>query len=77
MPRVHQRRKFDSDCLVNQTAPTAVNIAGEVSKNVCVVIRDRLPTKRLLQTEVYVQASKTTQTYRYTWIGVPQTPTRF
>ena len=56
MPRVHQRKKFDSRCLLNQTASTAVNITGETSENVCVAVRDRLAAKRLLQTEV--QTSK-------------------
>ena len=54
--RIHQRRKFDSRCLLNQAASTAVNITGEASENVCVAVRDRLAAKRLLQTEV--QASK-------------------
>ena len=54
--RVHQRRKFDSRCLLNQAASTAVNITREASENVCVAVRDRLAAKRLLQTEV--QASK-------------------
>ena len=54
--RVHQRRKFDSRCLLSRAASTAVNITGEASENVCVAVRDRLAAKRLLQTEV--QASK-------------------
>ena len=64
VPQVHQRRKFDSRCLLNQTAPIAVNITGGATEDVCVAVRDRLAAKRLLQTEV--QASKTTRTYRYT-----------
>ena len=57
MLRVHQSRKFDSRCLLNQAAFTAVNITREASENVCVAVRDRLAAcKRLLQTEV--QASK-------------------
>ena len=57
MLRVHQRRKFDSRCLLNQAASTAVNITGEASENVnCVAVCVRLAAKRLLQTEV--QASK-------------------
>ena len=54
--RVHQRRKFDSRCLLHQAASTAVSITGEASENVCVAVRDCLSAKRLLQTEV--QASK-------------------
>ena len=45
MPRVHQRRKFESHCLLNQTAFTAVNITGEASENVRVAIHDRLEAK--------------------------------
>ena len=45
--RVHQRRKFESCCLLNQTASTAVNITGEASENVCVAIHDRLAAKCL------------------------------
>ena len=36
MPQVHQRRKFDSRGLLNQTASTAVNVTIETSENVCV-----------------------------------------
>ena len=49
--RIHQRRKFDSRCLLNQAASTAVNITGEASENVCVAVRDRLAAKRLLHDE--------------------------
>ena len=38
---VHQRRKFESRCLLSQTA-TAVKITGEVSENICVAVRDSL-----------------------------------
>ena len=48
--------KFDSRCLLHQTASTAVSITGEASENFCVAVRDRSSAKRLLQTEV--QAGK-------------------
>ena len=73
VPRVHRIRVFHSPSLLKHTAPTAVNIIGEVSEKVCVALYDCLATKHsAIQTEV--QASKTKQTYQYTWTSVPQAP---